>query len=55
MTMVSARRLKRNATIWLARQWIARREPRALSVVAALYPARFAARMVPADALRSNV
>jgi ABC-type antimicrobial peptide transport system permease subunit len=27
----------------------------ALSVVAALYPARFASRMVPADALRSNV
>lgn len=27
----------------------------ALSVVAALYPARFAARMVPADALRSHV
>jgi ABC-type antimicrobial peptide transport system permease subunit len=27
----------------------------ALSVIAALYPARFAARMVPADALRSNV
>ena len=26
-----------------------------LSVVAALYPARFASRMVPADALRSNV
>jgi ABC-type antimicrobial peptide transport system permease subunit len=26
-----------------------------LSVVAALYPARFAARMVPADALRSNI
>jgi hypothetical protein len=26
-----------------------------LTVVAALYPARFAARMVPADALRSNV
>lgn len=27
----------------------------ALSIVAALYPARFASRMVPADALRSNI